>query len=318
MDNKNIELLDFSKKLIGLVNERSNEFELSLVALKSIASKTGDKKLLVRLDKAEERFEQLKKAEEEARRVADRERKVAEAAVQRATVAEQETEREKRRAHFLESVVNVDASTVINLHHQITIYSVQIAQKIQNLLRRTAAQQSVPRDVVLQEMEQIAFLNAKIQSITRFAPLATFKLDSERIETDLAEFITDYIEKVARTGTQRVRIEVDNKHPGIKKRFNPIDIAVVIENLVSNSWRAHARKLRFEIAQSAKNMLEMRVSDDGDGFGRGVDKGRIFEMGYTSARGGSGLGLYHVRQVLGEMGGSVEVLDTKTTKGAAF
>ena len=30
-------------------------------------------------------------------------------------------------------------------------------------------------------------------------------------------------------------------------------------------------------------------------------------MGYTSAATGSGLGLYHVRQVLGEMNGSIEV-----------
>ena len=85
--------------------------------------------------------------------------------------------------------------------------------------------------------------------------------------------------------------------------------------MVSNSWRAGARKLSHT-TESAKNMLEMRVSDDGDGFSRGVDKGRIFEMGYTWGSGSWGLGLYHVRQVLGEMGGSVEVLDTKTTKGA--
>ncbi len=318
VDNKQVELLDYSKQLVGLVNERSTEFESSLVALRSIASKVADKKLLVKIDKAEERFEQLKKAEEDARKIADRERKTAEAAIERATVAEEETVREKRRSHFLESVVNVDASTVLNLHHQITIYSVQIAAKIQNLLRRTAAQQMVPREVILQEMEQIAFLNAKIQSVTRFAPLATFELDSENIETNLAEFIADYIEKIAKTGTQRIRIDVENNHPGMKKRFNPIDIAVIVDNLISNSWRAKARKIQFEITQSAKNMLELRVTDNGDGLARGIDKGRIFEMGYSSSRGGSGLGLYHVRQVLGEMGGSIEVIDTKGSKGVAF
>ncbi len=318
VDDKQVELLAFSKRLIGLLNERSNEFESSVVALRSIASKIDDKGLLSKIDKAEERFEQLKKAEQEAYRIADKERKTAEAALERASAAEEETEREKRRSHFLESVINVDASTILNLHHQITIYSVQIAQKIQNLLRRTAGQQSIPRDLLLQEMEQIAFLNAKVQSITRFAPLATFKLDSEKIEADLPEFIADYVEKIAKTSTQRVQMEVENDHPGMKKRFNPIDIAVVIENLISNSWRAHARKIRFEMKQPTKNILELRVSDNGDGLARGLDKDRIFEMGYTSTRAGSGLGLYHVRQVLGEMGGSIELMDTKGVKGVAF
>jgi signal transduction histidine kinase len=318
VDDDQIELLSFSKRLIGLLNERSSEFESSLVALRSIASKVGDKALLAKIDRAEERFEQLKQSEQEAQKIADKERKVAQAALERASAAEAETVREKRRSHFLESVVNVDSSTILNLHHQITIYSVQIAQKIQNLLRRTAAQQSIPRDVLLQEMEQIAFLNAKVQSITRFAPLATFKLDSEMIETDLPEFIEDYLDKIAKTGTQRVRMEVENDHPGMKKRFNPIDIAVIVENLVSNSWRAHARKMTFKITRPAKNILEMRVSDNGDGFVRGLDKDRIFEMGYTSTRAGSGLGLYHIRQVLGEMGGSIELVDAKGGKGVTF
>lgn len=39
-------------------------------------------------------------------------------------------------------------------------------------------------------------------------------------------------------------------------------------------------------------------------------------MGYTTTQ-GSGLGLYHVRQVLGEMGGSIE-LDDELEKGLGF
>jgi signal transduction histidine kinase len=48
----------------------------------------------------------------------------------------------------------------------------------------------------------------------------------------------------------------------------------------------------------------------------GTNKTRIFEMGYTTTQ-GSGLGLYHVRQVLGEMGGTIE-LDESAAKGVAF
>jgi C4-dicarboxylate-specific signal transduction histidine kinase len=40
-------------------------------------------------------------------------------------------------------------------------------------------------------------------------------------------------------------------------------------------------------------------------------------MGYTTT-GGSGLGLYHIRQVLGDMGGSIELAENDSGGGASF
>ena len=73
--NDRIELLEYSKRLVGLLNERSGEFESSLVSLRMIAEKTKDKALLARLDKAEKRFGGAKEVREaEAILVADRAR----------------------------------------------------------------------------------------------------------------------------------------------------------------------------------------------------------------------------------------------------
>lgn len=325
VDNENIELLDYSGRLVGLINERSGDFEGSLVSLRSIAEKTRDKTLLAKLDKAEKRFDELKKSEAEARKVAGREREVAEAATKRAATAEAIAERakseadiERRRAYFLESVVNLDASTILNLHHQVTIYAVDIAQQIENLLSDTADQKTVPRETMLKAIEQMAFLNRKVLAITRFAAKAKFKLDFEKIETDLAAFLTEYIEEITRaTGSARMRIEVENKHPGLQLQFNPIDASIIVENLVSNAKRAKASRVKFELVPFEKSGLLMRVSDNGRGIAQGVDKSRIFEMGYTTTQ-GSGLGLYHVRQVLGEMGGSIELEEGGLGHGTAF
>lgn len=325
VDNDDVELLDYSKRLVDLINERSGEFESSLVSLRAIAEKTGDKNLLAKLDVAEKRFEELKKSEAEAREVADRERAAAEAATQRAKTAETEAERarteaetERRRAHFLESVVTVDKATILNLHHQVTIYAVDIAQQIENLLSDTQGKKMVPRETLLKAVEQIAFLNRKVLAVTRFAARANFKLDSEKIETDFAGFITDYIEQIARTsGGTRLRLLVENTHPGLKFRFNPIDASIIVDNLVSNAKRAKATSIKFELSQADKNGLLMRISDNGRGIAPGTNKKRIFEMGYTTTQ-GSGLGLYHVRQVLGEMGGTIELDESGNQRGAAF
>jgi signal transduction histidine kinase len=317
-DNEQIELLEYSKKLVGLLNERSDEFESSLVSLRAIAEKTGDKALLARLDKAEKRFDELRQSEAEARKIADRERAAAEAATERAEAAEAATEHEKRRSHFLESVVNLDTTTILNLHHQVTIYAVDIAQQIENLLAGTADQKMIPREAMLSAVEHMAFLNRKVLAITRFAAKATFTLDSEKIESDLAAFIADYIQDIAAvSGSARLRVEVKNDHPGMNVRFNPIDVSIVVDNMISNTRRAKASRIVFEISQPGKTGLEIRVTDNGGGLARGVDPDRIFEMGYTSTR-GSGLGLYHVRQVLGKMGGSIELVENPKGPGASF
>lgn len=314
VDNDKVRLIEYSQRLVDLINERSSDFETSLVSLRAIAEKTGDKKMLARLELAERRFDDLKKSEADARRVADKALAVAEAATRRAATAEAEVETEQRRAHFLESFVNVDTATILNLHHQVTIYAVDIAQQIENFLTETAGKASIPRDTVLKTLEQMAFLNRKVMSVTKFAAKANFKLDSEKIETDLATFIYDYIEQIARTtGSARLQISAENTHPGMKLRFNPIDASIIVDNLISNARKAKASRIKFVLTQKDKSGLTIHVSDNGRGLTPGTNRSRIFEMGYTTTQ-GSGLGLYHVRQALGEMGGSIE-LDDQIEKG---
>lgn len=325
VDNADIELLSYSKRLVGLLNERSNEFEASLVSLRTIATKTADSELLEKLGVAEKRFEELKRSEAEARRVADLERAATAKATERALVAEAavqtarvEAETERRRAHFLQTVVDLDVATILNLHHQVTIYSVDINQQIENLLAETEGKKTVPRETLLRSLEQMAFLNRKIQAVTRFAAKANFKLDSEKIETDIADFMEDYIENIARySGGARMRVAVKNSHPGLEVKFNPIDISIVVDNLISNARRARASQITFEIAPLDKGGLMIRASDNGRGLAPAADRDRIFEMGYTTTH-GSGLGLYHVRQVLGEMNGSIELEKDGCGRGAAF
>lgn len=317
VDNVDIELVDYSRQLVGLLNERSSEFETSLTSLRSIAEKSGDKTFISDIDKAEKRFEELRKSEAEARKVADKERAAAAAATARAETAEATADLERRRALFLQDAVKLDTATILNLHHQVTIYSVDIAQQIENFLAETAGQKMVPRETVLAAMEQMAFLNRKVHAITRFAAKANFKLDSEQIEADLPVFVSEYIQRIARaSGSARTKIVCNNSHTGMVQRFNPIDVSIIVDNLISNARRAGATRITFNLEELDRGGLSVVVHDNGPGLSKGVDPNRIFEMGYTSTH-GSGLGLYHVRQVLGEMGGSVDFTG-KPNDGATF
>lgn len=326
VDSQEVELLEYSQRLIGILDERSSQFEASLISLRSIAEKTSDQLLFQKIEEAEKKFSELREAEEQARIQADEERKAKEAAELRANTAEAhasrttiQLEEEKKRNLFLTSIASLDTQTILNMHHQVTMYAVDINQQIENFLLRVSAQDSVNRNDVLNAIERISLLNKKIMGVSKFATKANFRLESEHITADLGEYIEQYINGVAKDflfGPLQITVETDGK--GFEHKFKPIDVSVVIDNLIANARKARANQIKFGIAHPTKDSIHLTVSDNGRGFNNLIDNlERVFEKGFTTTD-GSGLGLYHVRMVLGEMNGTIQAANGPGGKGATF
>ena len=95
------------------------------------------------------------------------------------------------------------------------------------------------------------------------------------------------------------------------RKFKPIEIGIVIDNLVSNSAKAFASELKFNLSvgKGAKPELSLIVDDNGKGWSKTIQPiSRIFEKGVTSGT-GSGLGLFHVKQVIEMLGGQIEAME---------
>lgn len=326
VDDKNVELLEYSKRLIGILSERSAQFENSLGSLRAIAEKTKDRSLFDNIELAEKKFEELRESEEQARKQADVERKAKEAAQAKAAVAEKivsqvtdQLTEEKKRNLFLSSIASLDTDTIINLHHQVTMYAVDIQQQIENFLVKIADADTVKSSEVMNALEGIALLNRKVMGVSKFATKANFRLESEKIEADIGEYVEQYINGVAKdflSGPLAISVENDGK--AFVQKFKPIDISVVVDNLIANARKARATRVAFSITHPNKDSVHIRVSDNGRGFNDQIDDiKRIFEKGFTKTD-GSGLGLYHVRQVLGEMNGTIEAERNDEQRGATF
>lgn len=324
LDDPNVELVRYSKKLIDVINERAEGFETSIEALKSIAARTDDADFQERLSEAERRFRDLKIAEAEALRVANEERREREAAQARAREAEQraastaaQLEEEKKRSILLTSLSSLDAENIINMHHQITIYAADLKQHVENCLAASRERQLSTSDLV-SRLEQVAFLNQKVLSIARLATRANFRLESDEIEKDLADYIEQYIAEGASPyiGGGVITLNVENSAKGFVRKFRPMEVSIVIDNLVSNAKRARATAMWFELRSPDAKTLELTARDNGAGFPAGIeDTEQLFDLGVSRTH-GSGLGLYHVRQALAEMGGSISAI--KQDGGAKF
>lgn len=330
VNSDDIELLEYSQKLVGLISERSSQFESSLISLRAIAEKTKDNILFQNIEEAEKQFDELKRSEESARKLADEERQAKETAQERADRAEKTTEKisaqlqdEKKRTLFLSSISTLDTETILNLHHQVTIYAVDIQQQIENFLVKIAGEPSISPTELIDVFERIMLLNKKIMGVSKFATKANFRLESEMIEADLGEYIEQYINDVARKflfGSLSISVENDNK--GFVQKIKPIDVSVIIDNLVANAKKKHKRiratQILFQITHPEKGVIHISVTDNGGGFDETIDDlNRVFEKGFTMTD-GSGLGLFHVRHVLGEMNGTIEASRLEGKQGASF
>ncbi len=316
---KGVELLEYDRELIDTISDRSSDFERAMEGLSVVAERTGDGELLSRIERSRRRFSELRaaaaeaaeRAEQEARRRAEAEAQ-ARAATERADVAEEKLEHEKKRALLLTSLEARDTETLTLLHHQVVIYATAIQDAVANNLRAIADGDPIDLVELAADLEHISFQNSRILAVTRFATQANFKLDADQAKIDIVQYMSEYVHNVASLYEGGRFATFDDGGNALVGRFKPIDIAIVIDNLISNARKAQATSIIFTVRKVKQgSALEVLVQDNGRGIDESkVERSRIFEKGYSGTKVGSGLGLYHAAQVLSDMGGSI-ALDTE-------
>lgn len=195
------------------------------------------------------------------------------------------------------------------LHHQSGIYS----QTAKNFLEKALSQLRQGEAGKATEFVEKALNSVnKVVTVTNFATKANFRLKTGTLTADIAQFIQEYLSNVAKDASaQNLKLSIRRMSTTpFVMRFKPIELAIVFDNLASNSTRAGARKLDIVITQPSENELRVEVTDDGPvGLSPEVQPPeRIFERGVTTTN-GSGLGLYHVRETIKQLGGSIQLKD---------
>lgn len=324
---KGVTLLDYDRELVDTISDRATEFSRTMDGLAVVAEKTGDRSLLDRIERSRRRYEQLKEAAAEATRKADEEarrRSAAEAAArsaeQRATTAELRYEQERSRSLLLTSLEARDSETLTLLHHQVIIYATAIQDAVANNLRSIADGEAIDPIELAADLEQISFQNSRILAVTRFATQANFKMDADWIEADLLQFMAEYVSNVTSLYEGGQFATFDTGGNSLVLRFKPIDVSIVLDNLMSNARKAKATRISFTARRIKQAQgLEVLVEDNGRGIDPArVEQARIFEKGYSGTSSGSGLGLYHASQVLAALGASIGLDPAYEGGGARF
>jgi signal transduction histidine kinase len=279
--------------------------------LNRIAYETKNESLISQAKKASDALVQINYAKLEAERLADEERKKANEATKK--LREQISEN-----LFLKSINSSDYKEVISLLHHIGIYAGTIDNNLKGISLRVQNNIELTKEDLNDIIKLISFETKKILNIVTFATKANFKLDTEFKEVDLVNYVSEYVKNIIPSITDKsLNIKVDNlAKKSYVRKIKPIEFNIIIDNIINNSKKAKANNLSIKLEDSSNfSSLDISFIDDGIGIEeKFLDK--IFDMGYTTTN-GSGIGLYHVHQIIESMKGKISV-NNNDGKGITF
>lgn len=336
---REVELVSFDPEIIDVLDERAQGFEKAMVGLSKVAEASGDKALLARVEAARARHIELERLEREAREGLEAAEAAAETARQEtkaATVARDAAvvrmEIAERQSLILDRTGSRQVSDLEVFHHQTRVYAAEAASIGRRAIKKVEAatkeiRESGGEERIISGLEDTSMLVsdlllylARIEMLGSLAIQAAFSLDSGHVTEDAVAFLADYVGQVLpSTGTPGFA-DFDDGGLSYRIQFDPVGLALVIDNLVSNSRRASAKAIHFrarKLAAKSQDIVIEAWDEGGDGLGI-ADPNRIFEKGYTTRRRGTGLGLYHARQAMEAMGGSLSLASEREEGEARF
>ncbi|MFO7656983.1 MAG: ATP-binding protein [Bacteroidales bacterium] len=314
-DDKTLVSVDYNKDIINLLDQKEEKSAKKLLAnFKRVATESKNEQLLKDAKNLETRIIQQAKALESAtKELQDKEKQ--------GKTLKDELEQQTSETLFARAVVTTESKELLSIQHHIYRHSAQhIASFLDNLI--IAINNETSKDKLLEMVNKIAFENKKIITLSRFVTKANFDTTTNKIKADLVKFVNEYVSNVY---SEYKHLAMNNQNLNIKCLtpkdlmfefiFKPIELIIILDNLLSNSFKAKAKMVQLIWEKAKDNETILRVIDDGIGI---PDKNliKIFDFRYTTTN-GSGLGLYHSKDIIEKMGGSITV-NNKIKQGVEF
>lgn len=323
--SKDIDILYYDREIVRVSEDPDQITDEVLKTMSEVAENQGDSSLRTQIEEAKKRIDELRASREEAREIAQR-------AIEDRKRADAHIARLEQQAAFLGSSQDVDVERIQLLMHQATIHLGHLRSAITNTafeLRNIFSTAKIP-DENLNYPEDIEDLLASVRqsakrasssiasatlsgdrlsTVLSFAPNIRVDLQTDKVHGNLVQFLDEYF-NVRLAGISGItRATFDDSGESLLRDFSPVDIAVLIDNLLDNARKAKASKLELKVIKKTNSSIKIHVSDDGLGIDeRRVDPSKIFERGYSGSTNGTGIGLYSISQILKNMGGSIELV----------
>lgn len=314
-DDKGLLELNYNSDIINLLkNQEENSAKKLIKNFKRLAAVSNNPTLL----KDAKRLEKTLTSAIEAKKSAEKE---LETTVKLKKVVEAELEQQISETLFAKADRATEKDDLLSIQHHIYRHSAQhITKYIDDLVE--AINKDKSKDDLLKLVSKISFENKKVITLSRFVTKAQFDTTVTKINADLISFVNEYVVNVYQEyrhlmmNNQTMTIKAE-KPTGItfNTSFRPIELIIILDNLLNNSLKAKAKNVSINWKDINSSEIELHIKDDGIGIpDKNLDK--VFDARFTTTN-GSGLGLYHTKEVIEKLGGKITIYN-KPKQGVEF
>lgn len=307
--------LNYNKDIINLLNLKEEKSASKLVKnFKRIAAESNNPTLL----KDAKRLEKTLTSALEAKKSAEKE---LETTAKQKKVVEAELEQQISETLFAKADRVTEKDDLLSIQHHIYRHSAQhITKYIDDLV--DAINKDKSKDDLLKLVSKISFENKKVITLSRFVTKAQFDTTISKINADLISFVNEYVVNVYQEyrhlmmNNQTMTVKAE-KPTGItfNTSFRPIEMIIILDNLLNNSLKAKAKNVSVNWKSINSSEIELHIKDDGIGIpDKNLDK--VFDARFTTTN-GSGLGLYHTKEVIEKLGGKITI-NNQLKQGVEF
>ena len=278
---ENILKIDFNKKLTEVIDIKSGDnLENVLKKAEKIASYMTDKSFFNLIQDIKEKTKDFEKQNIEGQKALDEIKKKSEA--------------RKRAIKALSTFNSKDKAIYAGSLHTVGLDAGSIKKKIDKIFEFHNNEISKP---VRNELVRVHLLAQKIQYFSEYCNKANFNMESVKINKNLGAYIKGYVDNIIQD-THSIYITVENENNSSVDKFNPKEIAVLVQNVISNSIKYRASTIKFKLFKE-NEINYIIIEDNGDGLSEEADPEGIFKFGVRYGNNsGSGIGLYHVREIV--------------------
>lgn len=296
--------ISYNSDFLHIYEARQEKSATQLVKnLTRIAEETNNPTFVQQARAVERQVSQLKQAKEEAERENEVIKKEVAAISNKVKLITSEN-------LFLRSDVTKDVQQLENLQHHITHTSNLISEIA---LQAIDAIKNNDLDLAIKKIDKLLIKNEEIATLSNFVSKAKFDTKVKKINGDIIAFINEYIVNVYSTINKKPIIEIDDYSKHYTMKFVPLEIIIIIENLLRNSIDAKADKVKITWDIGEHPILIYR--DNGNGISDDILK-HIFDYRFSTT-GGGGLGMCHIKDIVQKMNGKI-IVNNKLKKGVEF
>lgn len=297
---------DLIRSLTDIANQKYLDF------VNEFVSSVGDKSLSDISNREKIQLKQIVEEEQIKTKAALEERNYAE---HQRTISETKLEAEKRRSNFLESLASPEKTLDALVTHVMKQISGGIEKDVKSLLSiYYKNHERVSKEELIEALEHIVLDIAVIKETATMATKADFDLKVSSIKDDIFDFLQSYIKQIASKEKKwGLTIKFSNPDKIAEVRsFEPAKLCVFLVNILDNSRKVQASHLFVDCSHK-----KIKFYDDGLGFDFATFSAEdFFRKGSTTTSGGSGLGLYHCRELAKALKANISIGNSPITGGA--